>query len=134
MLLPHLPREGVSLFSLQKDKRPGDEAALAAHGGIIDLAPLLHDFSDTAAAVSALDLVISVDSAVAHLAAALHRPTWVLLPSVPDWRWLKDRADSPWYPSARLFRASAPRDWPSALGRLGAALRAATGATDTAAA
>ena len=121
----------MSLFSLQKDRRPGDAAALAAHG-VTDLAPLLHDFSDTAAAVSALDLVITIDSAVAHLAGALARPTWVLLAYALDWRWLRDRADSPWYPSARLFRQSAPRDWPSALTRLAAALRQAAADSATA--
>jgi tetratricopeptide (TPR) repeat protein len=125
LLLAQLPREGVSLFSLQKDKRPGDEAALTAHGGIVDLAPQLGDFSDTAAAVSALDLVITIDSAVAHLAGALHRPTWVLLSYALDWRWLRERPDSPWYPSARLFRQSAPRDWPGVLATLSAALGAA---------
>jgi tetratricopeptide (TPR) repeat protein len=122
VLLPQLPREGVSLFSLQKDHRSGDEAALAAHGAITDLAPLLGDFSDTAAAVSVLDLVITIDSAVAHLAGALGRPTWVLLPYALDWRWLRHRTDSPWYPSARLFRQDAPGAWAGALARLGAAL------------
>ncbi|BAS00174.1 TPR repeat-containing protein [Blastochloris viridis] len=125
-LLPHLPRAGVSLFSLQKDCRPGDEAALAAFGGpVTDLAPLLGDFSDTAAAVSALDLVISVDSAVAHLAGALARPTWVLLPYALDWRWLRERADSPWYPTVRLFRQHAAGDWSDVLAKAGAALHAA---------
>lgn len=122
-LLAHVPAAGVSLFSLQKETRPGDAAALAAHGGVTDLAPALHDFSDTAAAVSALDLVVSVDSAVAHLAGALARPAWVLIPHALDWRWLRDRDDSPWYPSLRLFRQRTPRAWPEVLARLGAALR-----------
>ena len=126
ILLQHLPTEGLSLFSLQKDLRPGDEAALAAFGGrITDLAPLLHDFSDTAAAVSALDVVISVDTAVAHLAGALGRPTWVLLAHTPDWRWLLGRSDSPWYPAARLFRQGTPRAWADALAQLGEVLRQA---------
>jgi ADP-heptose:LPS heptosyltransferase len=62
-----------------------------------------------------MDVVISVDTSVAHLSGALARPTWVLLPYLPDWRWLMDRSDSPWYPSARLYRQSAPRDWSAPL-------------------
>ena len=131
-LLSHLPARGRVAVQPAEGTAPGRCRALAAHGGITDLAPLLHDFADTAAAVSALDLVISIDSAVAHLAGALARPTWVLLPYALDWRWLRDRADSPWYPTVRLFRQGAPRDWPSALTRLGAALRQAAADSATA--
>jgi len=123
-LLPHLPREGVSLFSLQKDVRPDDQSTLATDGAhITDLSDALGDFADTAAALSALDLVISVDSAVAHLAGALARPTWVLVHEALDWRWLRHRADSPWYPTLRLFRQSRAREWSDVLVRLGAAVR-----------
>ena len=123
-LLEHLPAEDVALFSLQKDVRPADQAALADRGGrVVDLSAALGDFSDTAAAVSALDLMISIDSAVAHLAGALACPTWVLLPHALDWRWLRGRADSPWYPTARLFRQQTPGAWPEALARAGSALR-----------
>jgi len=80
---------------------------------VVDLAEELQDFADTAAAMQALDLVVAVDTSVAHLAGALGVPVWVMLPFAPDWRWLVDRADSPWYPSARLFRQSAPGDWHS---------------------
>ena len=80
-------------------------------GPIIDLAPLLHDFSDTAAAIAQLDLVIMTDSAVAHLAGAMGKPVWVLLGHVAHWLWLQDRTDSPWYPSMRLFRPRAEGDW-----------------------
>ena len=71
----------------------------------------LDDFDDTAAVMSLVDLVIAVDTSVVHLAGALGRPTWILVPFVPDWRWMLDRADSPWYPTARLFRQPAPGDW-----------------------
>jgi ADP-heptose:LPS heptosyltransferase len=82
----------------------------------------LHDLSDTAALCACMDLVISVDTAVAHLSAALGRNTWILLPFVPDWRWLLDREDSPWYPSVRLYRQESPGDWNTVLRRVGADL------------
>jgi ADP-heptose:LPS heptosyltransferase len=83
---------------------------------------LFADFSETAAVVAALDLVISVDTSVAHLTGALGKPVWILLPFVPDWRWLIDREDSPWYPTARLFRQSADRRWEPVLDRVKYAL------------
>ena len=70
-----------------------------------------------------LDLVISVDTALVHLAGALGRPVWTLLPHAPDWRWQTARTDSPWYPSMRLFRQAAPGDWQGVVGQVGAALR-----------
>ena len=109
---------GVRLCSLQKEQRPADAAAIAGLGSsFIDLAPRLGDFADTAAAVAALDLVISVDTAVAHLAGAMGRPVWVLLPHAQDWRWLRDREDTPWYPSMRLFRQRAPQAWADVVSR-----------------
>jgi ADP-heptose:LPS heptosyltransferase len=80
------------------------------------------DFADTAAAIQELDLVISVDSAVAHLAGALGAPVWVLLPYVPEWRWLENRADSPWYPTMRLFRQTRLNDWSAVVDEVGRAL------------
>jgi ADP-heptose:LPS heptosyltransferase len=71
----------------------------------------LQDFADTAAVINCLDLVITVDTSVAHLAGAMGKPVWILLCSNPDWRWMRDREDSPWYPAARLFRQSAAGDW-----------------------
>jgi tetratricopeptide (TPR) repeat protein len=109
-LLPLL-NVGTTFVSLQKDIRTADEAVLRERSDIIELGPLLQSFADTAALISQLDLVISVDTSVAHLAGALGRPVWVLLPFVPDWRWLLDRDDSPWYPTARLFRQTDSRDW-----------------------
>ena len=111
----------AAFISLQKDPRPADKAVLE-RTGIVDLTSHLTDFSETAALVSCLDLVISVDTSVVHLAGALGRPVWTLLPYAPDWRWLLDRDDSPWYPTMRLFRQTAARDWADVLGRVRAAL------------
>jgi ADP-heptose:LPS heptosyltransferase len=83
---------------------------------------MLEDFADTAAALDNLDLLISADTAVAHLAGALNRPAWVLVARQPDWRWLRDREDSPWYPGMRLFRQTAKWDWASVIHRLADAL------------
>ena len=85
------------------------------------------DFDDTAALVESLDLVISVDTSLAHLAGALGKPVWVLLAHGPDWRWMLERADSPWYPSARLFRQPAAGDWASVVDQVRAALDAEGG-------
>jgi tetratricopeptide (TPR) repeat protein len=101
----------ATFVSLQKELRPADAAYLQERGGIIDLTAHLSDFVETAALVSCLDLVITVDTSVAHLSGALFRPTWVLLPHTPDYRWLLDRPDSPWYPTVRLFRQDATRDY-----------------------
>jgi hypothetical protein len=82
----------------------------------------LEDFADTAAAISLLDLVITVDTSVAHLAGSLGKPVWILLPLTVDWRWLLDREDSPWYPTARLFRQPALGDWDSVIAHVAMAL------------
>ena len=100
----------ATFVSLQKDPRPGD-AALLAKSNVVDLTADLTDFAETAALVSCLDVVITVCTGVAHLAATLGRPTWVMLPYLPDWRWLLDRDDSPWYPTVRLFRQDGARDF-----------------------
>jgi Tfp pilus assembly protein PilF len=101
---------GVQLYSLQKGPRTAELITLPRGGPIIDLAPLLNDFADTAAAIAQLDLVIMTDSAVAHLAGAMGKPVWLLLGHVAHWLWLRDRTDSPWYPSIRLFRPRAEGD------------------------
>jgi hypothetical protein len=108
---------GAKIVSLQKDLRTNDWQFLAAHPEILHLGAELNDFSDTAAVVAALDLVVSVDTAVAHLTGALGRPLFLLLPWVPDWRWMLNRDDSPWYPSARLFRQSGPGEWRGTISR-----------------
>lgn len=97
--------------SLQTDVRPDDAVTLRAERRVLDLAPRMTNFADTAALISQLDLVVSVDTSVAHLAGALGTPVWILLPFSPDWRWLLDRQDSPWYPTARLFRQGKAREW-----------------------
>jgi hypothetical protein len=106
---------GVTFFSLQKGPAAEQAKAPPARMRIDDLAPDLGDFAETAAALAHLDLVISADTAVAHLAGAMARPVWTLVPFVPDWRWLLHRTDSPWYPSMRLFRQSVAGDWESVL-------------------
>jgi tetratricopeptide (TPR) repeat protein len=106
---------GARLVSLQNEVRAEDEKALAANKHITHFGSELKDFSDTAALVSLMDLVISVDTSVAHLAGALGKPVWILLPFAPDWRWLLDREDSPWYPTARLFRQPMIGDWDSVI-------------------
>jgi tetratricopeptide (TPR) repeat protein len=121
LLRPLWEVDGVSWFSLQVGERSGDISSLAGVK-ITDLSPWLVDFAETAAAVCRLDLVISVDTSVAHLAGALGRPTWLLLRHPPEWRWLLERDDSPWYPTARLFRQRQEDDWLEAVCEVAAAL------------
>jgi hypothetical protein len=90
---------------------------------IVDLAPFIRDYGDTAAFLDAMDLVISVDTSVAHLAGALGRPVWLLLPTCNDWRWMLNRDDSPWYPTMRIFRQTTLGDWDSVLSTVADALR-----------
>src|SRR5262249_26812535 len=100
----------------------GADLAGLPQAAITDLAAELVDFGETAAAIAALDLVITADTAVAHLAGALGRPVWVMLPLAADWRWLLGRDDSPWYPTMRLFRQDQPGNWPGVMHRLAAAM------------
>jgi tetratricopeptide (TPR) repeat protein len=102
---------GVRLYSLQKGPPVAELKCLPRGGPIVDLDPYLKDFADTATAIAQLDLVIMTDSAVAHLSGALGKPVWILLGHNAHWLWLLDRADSPWYPSVRLFRPRAEGDW-----------------------
>jgi hypothetical protein len=112
----------ATFVSLQKDVRADDATVLDERGDILRLGDQLGDFSDTAALISQLDLVISVDTSVAHLAGALGKPVWVLLSYIPEWRWLLDRGDSPWYPTARLFRQNHTRTWDTVIIRVREAL------------
>lgn len=106
---------GVRFVSLQPHIRAEDRGEYDAWTGLARFGEELRDFSDTAALVSHLDLVISVDTSTAHVTGALGRPLWVLLPHYPDWRWILGRDDSPWYPTARLWRQPRPGDWDSVL-------------------
>lgn len=119
---PYLDATNLHFFSLQKNVRAEDAEFLSNAGNITDLAPHLNNFADTAAIVANLDLIISADTSVAHLAGALGKPVWIMIPFTPDSRWLTNRTDSPWYPTARLFRQPRARDWQSVFRALQQAL------------
>jgi Tfp pilus assembly protein PilF len=121
-LLPLLAVD-ANFVSLQKDVRPDDADVLKERSDILHFGDQLADFTDTTALISQLDLVITADTSIAHLACALGKRTWIMLPFVPDWRWLLDREDSPWYPTARLFRQDTTCTWDSAIDRVRGALR-----------
>jgi tetratricopeptide (TPR) repeat protein len=112
----------AQLVSLQKEIRAVDRPVLEEHPEILHFEDSIRDFSDTAGLVANMDLVLSVDTSIAHLAGAMGKPLWVMLPFTPDWRWLLDRSDSPWYPTARLFRQSTARDWNGVLEAVAAEL------------
>jgi ADP-heptose:LPS heptosyltransferase len=121
-LAPLLAAANVRWFALQREGEaiaPGEEDLAAS----LVASPLRNDFDGVAALVSALDLVVSVDTSIAHLAGALGKPVWILLPVAADWRWFEQRADSPWYPTARLYRQRKPGDWTAPLAEVGLALR-----------
>jgi len=118
--------DGTAFFSLQVGEQAHDLAGVSAGARIVDLSPHLGDFADTAAVIGRLDLVITTDTAVAHLAGALARPVWVLLSYAADWRWLRDRDDSPWYPTMRLFRQPRPGDWEPVIAKVREALEEAS--------
>ena len=101
----------IALVSLQKGAAQAQIGAYWGRAPLINLGPEIGDFGDTMAVLECLELVITVDTAVAHLAGTMGKPVWLMLPYAPDWRWLLDRTDSPWYPSARLFRQTAERRW-----------------------
>src|SRR5262249_22578916 len=114
--------EWADWTSLQKDVRKDDASLLASRADLRHVGNQLENFADTAAVIELMDVVVTVDTSVAHLAGAMGNPVWILLPLNPDWRWLLDRDDSVWYPTARLFRQPALGDWASAVRRLGDAL------------
>ena len=121
-LEPLLSRQDIQFITLQKDLTETESMKLARYENVTRLDQELGSFDDTAAVISVLDLVISVDSAPAHLSGALGKATWVLLPFSPDWRWLLARSDSPWYPSVKLFRQPSTGDWTGVIHDVGAAL------------
>jgi hypothetical protein len=120
-LMEGLPR-GPQYISLQKEIRDADQSALAAEHAPEHFGHQQTDFTDAAALCDLMDVIISVDTSIAHLAGALGKPTWILLPSVPDWRWMLQRTDSPWYPSVRLFRQTEVGGWENVLDRVRQAL------------
>jgi len=109
---------GLLLFALQKGAAARQMAEMPASAKLIDLGPELKDFSDTAAAMTTMDLIVSVDTAAAHLAGALGLPVWTLVYFAPDWRWMLDRDDSPWYPTMRLFHQQKHNDWQAVICRV----------------
>ncbi|HZL00657.1 MAG TPA: tetratricopeptide repeat-containing glycosyltransferase family protein [Caulobacteraceae bacterium] len=110
-LAPVAALDGVTLVSLQKGPPQAQIAGFFGRAPLVNIGAEIQDFTDTAAIIEALDMVITVDTAVAHLAASLGKTTWIMLPFAPDWRWLREVSDSPWYPSVRLFRQTAAREW-----------------------
>jgi len=116
-------KKNIHFFSLQKELPPEVSSDLLNRAHIIHWGDFLNDFHSTAAAISHLDLVISVDTATAHLAGAMGKPLWVLLPHAADWRWFQRRLDAPWYPTARLFRQPERGNWRSLLAALIEALK-----------
>lgn len=117
LLAAGLDYKRYDFFALQTEIREGDKTVLAS-SRILSLAAELKDFMDTASVISEMDLVITIDTSVAHLAGALGKPTWVLLAFAPDFRWLLNRENSPWYPTAKLFRQQKPDDWESVIKKI----------------
>jgi hypothetical protein len=111
LFAPLVAVPGTRFFALQYGERAGDLAGVTFGKDIEDLSPCLDGFAETAAMVDQLDLVITADTYLVHLAGAMGKPTWLLLSHVPDWRWMMDRADTPWYPDVCLLRQPAPGDW-----------------------
>jgi tetratricopeptide (TPR) repeat protein len=115
---------GIQFHSLQRDDGRAELASALANWRIVDHGDALKDFSDTAAVIAHLDLVITIDSAVAHLAGAMGKPVWVMVPHSPDWRWMMERDDCAWYPTMKLYRQAGPNQWSAVTTRVAAALRA----------
>ncbi|HEY4744741.1 MAG TPA: tetratricopeptide repeat protein [Desulfuromonadaceae bacterium] len=122
-LAPLFGLDGIRFYSLQIGERDRLPLPPELAAQVVDLTGGITDFADTAALIVNLDLVITIDTAVAHLAGALGTPVWVILPKLADWRWLEGRDDSPWYPSMRLFRQEQSGDWPSAVAAVARALQ-----------
>ena len=122
-LLPLAECRSVQFVCLQKPVPTRDTDLMPRFSGLIDLSDLLPDFSETAAVIANLDLVITIDSAIGHLAGALGKPTWVMLAKAADWRWMLNRADTPWYPTLRLFRQRTPGAWGPVIAEVATALQ-----------
>ena len=121
--LTQLAESGPAAFvSLQKPMPAADLESMKAFNGMTDLSNDLTDFGETAALIQNLDLVITVDTSMGHLAGAMGKPVWIMIPKATDWRWMLEREDTPWYPTARLFRQAKPGEWDPVLDRLSGAL------------
>jgi hypothetical protein len=114
---------GLALVSLQKGPGQAQIAKYFGRAPLVSLGPELNDYRDTMAVLDQLDLIVTVDTSVAHLAGAMGRPVWIMLPFAPDWRWLLGRPDTPWYPTIRLFRQKEPKQWAPVMDEVVAALR-----------
>lgn len=121
--LAPLAQEGITFLALQKGPAAAQAGTPPAGMSLISLSDEIDDFEDTAAILMLIDTLVSVDSSPVHLAGALGRPAWVMLPFMPDWRWLLERDDSPWYPGMRLFRQTQPGQWHAALENVAMALK-----------
>ena len=117
-LIPLLRTPGIDWLSLQKGPPAGQLAKLPGSIAVWDAASQDRDLAETAALVSTLDLVVTTDTCIAHLAGAMAKPVWILLPHLADWRWMQNSETTPWYPTARLFRQTTPGDWTSVLKRV----------------
>jgi hypothetical protein len=124
-LLPLTEAHAVRFVCLQKPVPERDAAVMSRFTGLADLSNAMADFSETAALIANLDLVITIDSAVGHLAGALGKPAWVLLAKAADWRWMLRRTDTPWYPTLRLFRQPSPGAWDPVIAEVAGALQTA---------
>jgi hypothetical protein len=102
---------GIALLALQKGPKTGQAGEYYGRAPLINIGAEIDDYDDTMAILENLDLLVTVDTSVAHLAGAMGRPVWVMLPRAPDWRWLLGRSDTPWYPTMRLFRQQTARRW-----------------------
>ena len=117
-----LARQDLEFHSLQKEIPDADRHWLATHRAMVDHSADQKNFADTAALVAQMDMVLSIDTSLAHLAGALGKPVWIMLPFSADWRWLVGRTDTPWYPTARLFRQKRPDDWEGVVAEVAQAL------------
>jgi ADP-heptose:LPS heptosyltransferase len=117
-LLPLLRTPGVTWIALQKGPAAEQLVALPGDISVLDGSSQDHDLAETAALMATLDMVITTDTSIAHLAGAMGKPVWILLPHLSDWRWMQQTETTPWYPTARLFRQSAPGDWDGVLDRV----------------
>jgi ADP-heptose:LPS heptosyltransferase len=123
MLAPLIQSSGARWHVLHTEFREGDEELMRSLPALAHY-PEPRDFSETAALASVMDMIISVDTSILHLAGALALPTWGLIPMVPSWRWMLNRSDTPWYPTMRLFRQSRFNDWSSVVATIADELRA----------